>query len=379
MTERTGDFEFDFFDEPETEEDQSSRPREPRRLGPRRPVRPPAGFVPILRLVGLIALGIAIVVILATVISDCAGESKAAPYREYMQPLRRLAQDSEQVGSELNVALTTPGIKQAELEQQLEGLAQQQQQGVTQARELTPPAKLRAEHQRAVEALELRVSGLNRLVDTLRGTPKDANASQAGTDLAAQMQRLLASDVVWEDLFYSPTVVVLQGEDVKGVDVPHSRFLQNTDLVTQRGMTPIWTRIQGAATGGPVTGLHGNGIEEVKAQPEGKVLQAGTDNTVTATADLAFDVTVKNSGDSQEVSVPVRLTLQQTPSPITKTQTIRLINAGETKTVTFGNLGQIVQFGKPTTLKVEVEPVKGETNTKNNAYSYPVIFTLTPP
>jgi hypothetical protein len=378
MTERTGDFEFDFFDEPETEEDQT-RPREPRRLGPRRPVRPPAGFVPLLRLVGLIALAIALIVILATVVSDCTGESKAAPYREYMQPLRQLAQDSEQVGRELNVALTTPGIKQTELEQQLEGLAQQQQQGVTQARDLDPPAKLRAQHQRAVEALELRVSGLNRLQDTLRQSPKDASAAQVGADLAAQMQRLLASDVVWEDLFYAPTIAVLQAEDVKGVDVPHSQFLQNTDLVTQRGMAPIWTRIQGAATGGPVSGLHGNGIEEVKAQPEGKALQVGADNTVTATADLSFDVSVKNSGNSQEVSVPVRLTLQQTPSPITKTQTIRLINAGETKTVTFGNLGQIVQFGKPTTLKVEVEPVKGETNTKNNAYSYPVIFTLTPP
>src|SRR5215204_5977132 len=161
MTERTGDFEFDFFDEPETEEDQSSRPREPRRLGPRRPVRPPSGFVPILRLVGLIAFAIALIVVLATVVSDCTGSSKAAPYRDYMQPLRQLAQDSEQVGRELNVALTTPGIEQEEL-------AQQQQQGVTQARDLDPPAKLRAEHQRAIEALELRVSGVNRLVDTLR-------------------------------------------------------------------------------------------------------------------------------------------------------------------------------------------------------------------
>ena len=91
MSERTGDFEFDFFEEPQTEED-SSRTREPRRAGPRRPVRPPAGLVPLLRLVGLIAFAIALVVVLALVISDCTGESKAAPYREYMQPLRQLAE-----------------------------------------------------------------------------------------------------------------------------------------------------------------------------------------------------------------------------------------------------------------------------------------------
>ena len=44
--------------------------------------------------------------------------------------MRAIAADSEQVGRELNVLLTTPGIKQAELQPKLGGLAQKQQQGV---------------------------------------------------------------------------------------------------------------------------------------------------------------------------------------------------------------------------------------------------------
>jgi hypothetical protein len=377
MTERSGDIEFDFFDEPETEE-ASSRSREPRRAGPRRPVRPPAGFVPLLRLVGLIAFAIVIVVVLVTVVRDCAGESKAAPYRTYMDQVRQVARDSEQVGRELNVALTTLGIKQAELQQKLRGLAQQQEQGVTQARELEPPGRLREQHEQAIEALQFRVSGLRRLEDAFRLNADSKDAADAGRALAAQTQRLLASDIIWEDLFHAGTVAALRAEGVKGVDVPHSQFLQNVDLVTQRGMTPIWQRIQGAATGGRRTGRHGNGLVSVKALPSGTVLQRDTDNTVTATADLAFEVTLENSGDSQEVQVVVRLTIQQSPSPITKTQTIDLINAGEEKTVRFGNLGQIVQFAQKTTLKVVVEPVPGEENTNNNSASYSVIFTLTP-
>jgi hypothetical protein len=377
MTERSGDIEFDFFDEPETEE-ASSRSREPRRAGPRRPVRPPAGFVPLLRLVGLIAFAIVIVVVLVTVVRDCAGESKAAPYRTYMDQVRQVARDSEQVGRELNVALTTLGIKQAELQQKLRGLAQQQEQGVTQARELEPPGRLREQHEQAIEALQFRVSGLRRLEDAFRLNADSKDAADAGRALAAQTQRLLASDIIWEDLFHAGTVAALRAEGVKGVDVPHSQFLQNVDLVTQRGMTPIWQRIQGAATGGRRTGRHGNGLVSVKALPSGTVLQRDTDNTVTATADLAFEVTLENSGDSQEVQVVVRLTIQQSPSPITKTQTIDLINAGEEKTVRFGNLGQIVQFAQKTTLKVVIEPVPGEENTNNNSASYSVIFTLTP-
>jgi hypothetical protein len=377
MTERSGDIEFDFFDEPETEE-ASSRAREPRRAGPRRPVRPPAGFVPLLRLVGLIAFAIVIVVVLVTVVRDCAGESKTAPYRTYMDQVRQVARDSEQVGRELNVALTTLGIKQAELQQKLRGLAQQQEQGVTQARELESPGRLRAQHEQAIEALQFRVSGLRRLEDAFRLNADSKDAADAGRALAAQAQRLLASDIIWEDLFHAGTVAALRAEGIKGVDVPHSQFLQNADLVTQRGMTPIWQRIQGAATGGKRTGRHGNGLVSVKALPSGTVLQRDTDNTVTATADLAFEVTLENSGDSQEVQVVVRLTIQQSPSPITKTQTIDLINAGEEKTVRFGNLGQIVQFAQKTTLKVEIEPVPGEENTNNNSASYSVIFTLTP-
>jgi hypothetical protein len=376
LTERSGDIEFDFFDEPATEE-AASRPREPRRVGPRRPVRPPTGFIPLLRLVGLIAFAIVVVLVLFTVVRECTGESAAAPYREYMDQLRPVAQDSEQVGRELNVALTTPGIKQAELLQKLRGLAEQQDQGATRARGLDPPGRLRLEHANAIEALQLRVSGLRRLEDAFRQNASTKNAAEAGNDLAAQVQRMLASDVLWEDLFYTGTVSTLQNEDIKGVDVPHSRFLQNTDLATQRGMSPIWRRIQAAATGGEPSGLHGNNLVSVVAQPDGERLTTEEDNFVVASADLAFDVTVENSGDSQEVQVVVRLTIQQSDSPITKTQTIDLINSGEQKTVRFGNLGQIVQFDSKTPVKVEIEPVPGEAKIDNNAATYSVIFTLT--
>jgi hypothetical protein len=33
-------------------------------------------------------------------------------------------------------------------------------------------------------------------------------------------------------------------------------------------------------------------------------------------------------------------------------------------------------FGSPVKLQVSVEPVSGETNTSNNSYEYPVIFSI---
>ena len=384
MTERGSDIEFDFFDEDPVTQETPARPRTPRRgpgrppNGPRRPQRPTAGVTPLLRLVGLIAFAILIVVLLVVWLQSCRSESKRNTYEKYMESVRSIAANSEQVGRDLNVLLTTPGIEQSELQSKLGGLAQNQAQGVANARELTAPGPLREEHAEALEALEFRVSGLRLLQDAFREAAELEDAGEAGALLAAQTQRLLASDVVWADRFRAPAVAELRRQDIQGVEVPDSVFLTNVDLSTQRGMTPVWQRLSSAQTGGTPGGLHGNGIVSVKALPGGQVLRPDQDNTVTATADLAFEVTIENSGSAQEVQVGVRLTVQQSP-PISKRAVVDLINQGERKTVVFRDIAQDVQFAQRVNVKVQVEPVKGEKNVTNNVASYPVIFTLPPP
>jgi hypothetical protein len=381
MSDFGDDIEFDFFDEPETREDQP-RQRIVRRSGggpPRRSVRPPAGFTPLLRLAGLIAFAILIVVLLVFWVQSCQGASKRNSYRHYMEKVGAIAQSSAQTGKELNDLLTTPGLKEADLEQKLDSFAQQERQNVAQALRLKPPGPLRAENEHLTEALQFRVSGLRGLSDGFRTTAgqkaDQAAAAQAGTLLASQADRLVASDVIWDDLFKSPATDELRKQGIGGVVVPESRFLSNPDLAAARSMVPVWQRIHGATTGGTPGGLHGTGLVSVKALPQGQTLSASTENTVTASTDLAFAVTVQDTGDNQEVSIPVTLTIQRSPQNIVKKATIDLINAGETKTVTFSNLGQ-PPFGVKTTIKVDVQPVPGEKNTGNNSAEYPVIFSL---
>jgi hypothetical protein len=140
----------------------------------------------------------------------------------------------------------------------------------------------------------------------------------------------------------------------------------------------VLQRIRGAATGSPAPGLHGTDIASVTAQPGAQVLSLSSVTTVTATTDLAFSVVVENGGDSQEVQIPVTLTIdrpQGQGGPIVKTQTIDVINPGESKTLTFSNLGQ-VPFASATKVHVDVKKVPGENNLSNNSYVYNVIFSL---
>jgi hypothetical protein len=373
MSERDSDIEFDFFeDEPATTEAQSTRSS---RRGGRPPIRPPAGVTPLLRLVGLIAFAILVVVLLVFAVQSCRGSQKRETYQDYMDQVDEVATQSEQIGRRLNGLLTDPGAKLADIRQQLSGLAQQQEQGVNQAEDIEAPGPLRDVHPAAVEALQLRVSGLRGLERAFGQTAQIRSASTAGQALAAQARRLLASDVVWDDLFKDPARDVLAEQGVRGVQVPDSNFLRDPDLATPRLMSSIWQRVRGASTGGSPCTPRGTGLVSVKALPSGTELSTQTLNTVEASEDLGFAVTIEDTGCSQEVRVTVTLTIQKQPEPIVKKQTVPLINPGERQTVTFRKIGQ-VPFATRTSIKVEVAPVKGETRTENNTAEYPVIFSL---
>jgi hypothetical protein len=381
LTERGTDIEFDFFDdEPETEEATQRRrlPRGGPPRGPRRPRPPqaPTNVAGLLRLVGAIAVAILIVVGLVFWVQSCRGAGKRHSYETYMAKVRGIATTSQQTGRELNDLLTTPGEKPKSIEAKLRNFAQQEQQNLTQAQAIAAPGPLRPEQQHVIEALQFRVSGLRGLADAFRQTAATKDSSGAGKVLSDQARRLVASDVIWDDLFKDPSRAELDRQGITGLDVADSDFLSNPDLVSIRSMSEIVQRIRGATTGGTPTGLHGTGLVSVRALPEGITLQPGTDNKVTASTDLAFEVTVQDTGDNQEVRIPVTLTIEKSPQPLVKRLIIDLIDPGTTKTLTFRGLDVTGALGLKSTVKVEVGKVPGETRTSNNVGTYPVFFSI---
>jgi outer membrane murein-binding lipoprotein Lpp len=382
MTERDTDIEFDFFDEPETEEatERARTPRRPPPRGPRRPARPPAGLIPMLRLAGLIAFVILAVVLLVVLARGCSSSSKHAKYENYVTDVRGIASRSAEIGKQLNATLAATGIKESQLEAKVKGYAAQEQQEVAQARDINPPGPLRIEHDHLIEVLQLRASALSRLADAFRQTATAKNAATSGRLIADQARLLVASDVNWDFYFKEPTQRELEHLNIRDIGgVPDSNIFPNPDLASTQAMMVVWQRVHGAATGGTAGGKHGSALGAVKALPDGKTLVAGasaSDNEITASTDLAFQVTVEDSGDFQEFNVGVTLTIQKSPKPIVLRRKIPVINAGETKTVTFTNINLNGLFGLPTTIKVDIEPVPGETTTTNNSAEYRVIFSL---
>jgi hypothetical protein len=369
-TETQTDIEFDFFDDSPTVESAESEPAAPKRR-PRLPSKPPGDTGGLFRLGILIAAAILLAVIFVLWLNSCRAGQKREGYQDYMEAVAARATESEQVGRRLNTILTTPGIRLADLRSGLEGLRQEQAQILASARELDPPGPLRDQQESLIEALEFRVSGLDGLVRAFAQVQGEPNTETAGNDLAEQAQRLVTSDVVYDDLFKEGSSQIMEAERVTDVAVPDSNFVQTLDLASPTAWTLIVDRLTRSPEAG---GLRGNGIVGVRVQPGDQTLSPSDDNTVEASDRLSFQVLVENSGESQETQVQVNLTIQQNPL-IRKRQVIDLINPGDTKVVTFRDLGQVT-FGTRTIVKVSVEPVAGETRTQNNNAEYPVIFTL---
>jgi hypothetical protein len=225
-----------------------------------------------------------------------------------------------------------------------------------------------------LEALQLRVSGVQGLADTFAANPASKTTGEA-TVLSEQADRLLASDVVWDDLFKDPALAELKKEGITGIAPPDSNFVANRDLTTERSMALLLTRLRGTTAGGTPSGVHGTNIVDVKTLPGGQTLSPTATNTVVATTGLAFVVSIQDSGDSQEVGIKVTVTIQKSQGAIVRTKKLDLINPGQTKSVTIGDLGQ-VPFAQKTTVNVDVSTVPGEKDPSNNKASYPVIFSL---
>ena len=385
MSERDVDIDFDFFEEEQPTEESSRAERVIRRpggpRGPRRPSRAPENLTPLLRLIGLIAFAILIIVLLVFWIQSCQASSKSSTYKNYMTNVSEVASSSQQIGRQLGNALLAPGLKRAQLQSKISGLARQEQLDVDRAQGITPPGPLLTENQAVVQALQYRVSGLTGLADALGATASSKNTTKAAAALASQMQRLLASDVIWADSFNSPAEAELRRQGVTGTNdaggplVPGSSFLQNSALATASAMTTVVERLKGASAGTQNCPC-GTELVGVKVLPSGKDLSTSTQTDIVVTANMSFQVTIKNSGNVQVFSVPVKLTIEQSKGGnIVKTAKIGFLNTGDQTTVTFRNFPQ-VNFSTPATIKVEVSPVAGETKTDNNSADYPVIFSV---
>ena len=180
MSERDSEIDFDFFEEPEPEEE------EPRRSPLRRSPRGPEQSADQLHAarcacVGLVVGFIVVVVLLVFVVERCRGDSKQSTYENYMGDVQKVATDSQRSARSSSRCSRSRGSRSAKVEDELNGLAARQAQAVQEAQGINPPGALRTENQQMITALQLRESGLRGMAAAFAQTAKTTNPTEAAT------------------------------------------------------------------------------------------------------------------------------------------------------------------------------------------------------
>ncbi len=345
------------------------------------------------RIRALIALGLLVIValILISTVRGCQRDKVVSSYHGYLTSANAIAGESQDLGKQLQKLLDNKELlKKAAIMVKVGDLATTATSLVERAKKLTAPDRLSAPNRTLVTALEYRAQGLGQLPKAIDGAITAKEVPVASTTLAAPLQILAASDVIYRTSYKAPTENAIQQDRIKDVQVTESEFFPGStyDKTSPAGAVKVIANIkQARVRTDPVTGsptaasAHGLSISKFVAVRGGKSTQLIPGTVVSLVPDpkMTFDVLVENGGDFLEANVEVKFTYKSPndPTGTTQTQTIEEISPGgaNQKTLSF-TLNQQPYLTAPSTIIIDVATVPGEKVSSNNRGEYPVEFTL---
>lgn len=313
-----------------------------------------------------LALGGALILLILIVlgVKGCLDARAERALRDYARNVSQIVKETEQTSKKFFSRLEDSGeLSVTEFVNEVNADRSAMDNYASRVEGLDAPGDM-SEAQRNLELVyALRSSALNEIADRSRTALGDAGADNATAAITRQMQKLLASDVLYETVARPEMESVLEAN---GVDesVAKSSFLPDTQWLEEDAVADALGGVSGAEAGAS-PGVHGLGLVGVSVS--GAELVEGVAASVSAEETPEVEVQVQNQGESTENGVTVSVTAGGN----TIEGTIDTIAAGETETVT---IALTPAPSGETTLEVEVEPVPGEQVTENNEASYTVVF-----
>lgn len=210
---------------------------------------------------------------------------------------------------------------------------------------------------------DLRSSAMTEIANKMSTALADAGAAKATAAIANQMQKLLASDVIYESIVRPEIDGVLASNGIEGSDVPKSPFLPDTKWLEESNVSAALGAVSGASSG-DTSGVHGLGLVGVSVNGTELSEEAAS---VAAEETAEVEVEVENQGESTENGIDVTVSVGGTEL----TGSIESIGAAETGSV---SIPLTPTPSGEVTLEVKVDTVPGEEVAENNEASYTVVF-----
>ena len=329
--------------------------------------------------------GIAIVVVLlllVLVVRSCQNSRHENALKDYNRQISTIAtESSQQVGAPFFQLLTEgAGTAPQELQTQISSYRVAAEQQYQQAQRLDVPGDMEGAQQAALIALEWRRDGLDRIAQEIRPALGDESeqADEAISQIAAQMEVFLASDVAWNTRVIPFITNALDEAEIGGQEISRSPFLADLEWLEPQTVATVLdqqlTSGDGEGGGEPTgPGLHGTGIDSTNYGDT--TLQPGVSNRLTYEPGTGFTVNFTNQGENDEFDIKVTLRiLREGEDPITTSDTIPQLATGQSASAELP-LEEQPPLDTAVTVRVNVARVPGEEKVDNNRSEYSVLFT----
>ncbi|HEX5983041.1 MAG TPA: CARDB domain-containing protein [Solirubrobacterales bacterium] len=341
-------------------EDFASR-RPPRRERPKR--RPERQQIMLRRALAL-GGGLILLILIVLGVKGCLDARANRELSDYASNVSQIVEETQQTSKSFFGKLEDPGnLSVTEFVDQINADRSAMATYAERINDLGTPGDMSRAQGNLELAYQLRLGAMEEIAEKMPTALGDAGAEKATMGIAKQMQKLLAADVIYEQVVRPEVDGVLASEGVSGHDLPKGAFLPDEEWLEEGTVSDALGALGGGGAATP--GVHGLGLIGVSVN--GSELVEGAATTVSGEEGVEVEVTVQNQGESTENGVTVSVTYEGT----TLEQEIDEIAAGEEQTA---SISLTPAPSGEVTLEVEAEPVAGEQVTENNEASYTVLI-----
>ena len=317
----------------------------------------------------LLALGAALVILILVVlgVKGCLDARARSALSDYAGSVEQIVNETSQTSKAFFGKLEEPGkLSVTEFSGAVEADRSAMDTLLGRVEALSAPGEMSGAQKSLEIVYVLRDAAMGTIAAKMKTALGEAGAQQATAVIARQMQKLLASDVIYESVTRPEINGKLAANEIEGHEVPKSTFLPDgTKWLDEAEVTKALAKVSGSNAGTPSEGTHGLGLVGVRIGETELVPE--TLNSVVVEGTPELEVEVENQGESTEtgLTVVVKANGKET------TQEIPSLEVG----VAEAAVVPLTPAPKgETTLEVEVEPVPGEEFTANNKATYTVNF-----
>ncbi len=309
--------------------------------------------------------GLVLLILIVLGVKGCLDARANRELSDYARNVAQIVEETQQTSKSFFERLEEPGsLSVTDFIDQVNADRSAVDTYATRIDDLSTPGDMSRAQANLELTYQLRASAMGEIAEKTDDALGDAGAEKAMEAIARQMQELLASDVIYEQVVRPEVDAVLADNGISDSDLPRDNFLPDEKWLEESTVSDALGAISGGVDSN-VSGLHGTGLESVLVN-ETELIE-GAPTTISAEEGVEVEVSVQNQGESTENGVNVSVTFEGN----TVKEEIDEIPAGETGTaiipLTPTPSGEV-------TLEIEVEPVGGEQVTENNEATYTLLI-----